>query len=186
MLITAEIVEIDLEQLKVIISFVGIVLPATISLLTIAVNIILTAKNYKYTKKQSEKKMEIDAIYSYYLPVKFLLLKVYFAYMSVQTQEFCIFNNYKTEVNSRNERNKILAAYSLFLESYVKIDKKLLNFEIDQQIEKVYEHILFVEIEGDLKENIQRENYLLPNIQNLIADIDKYVQQCLNIDNKKK
>ncbi len=186
MLITAEVVEIDLEQLKVIISLLGIILPATISILTIVVNIFLTARNYNYTKRQNRKKMEIDAVYSYYLPVKFLLLKVYFAYMSVQTKNFCIFNSYKSEINARNERNKILTAYKLFIESYVKIDKKLLKFEIDQQIEKVYEHILFVETGAEFNETIQSEDYLLPNIHDLITNIDKYVQQSLNVDRKKK
>lgn len=186
MLITAEAVEVDLEQLKVLISLLGIVLPATISFLTIVVNIVLTVRNYNYTKRQNRKKMEIDAMYSYYLPVKFLLLKIYFAYMSVQTKEFCIFNNYKTEINARSERNKILTAYKIFSESYIKIDKKLLKFEIDQEIEKVYEHILFVEMEGEFNENIHKEDYALPNIKDLITNIDTYVQQSLNVDKKRE
>lgn len=186
MLITAEVVEIDLEQLKVIISLLGIVLPATISIITIVVNFALTIKNYNYTKRQNKKKMEIDAVYSYYLPVKFLLLKVHFAYMSVQTKKFSIFNTYKSEINARNERDRILCAYRLFSENYVKIDKKLLNFEIDQKIEKVYEHILFVEMEGGFNKNIQGEEYLLPNIQDILSDIDKYVQQTLNVDKKRE
>lgn len=185
MLITAGTVTVDLEELKILISILGIVVPSSISVFTIMTNIGLTLKNYSSIKKQNKKKIEIDSVYSYYLPVKFLLLKIYFAYMSIQTKDFCIWNTYRTQVNARNDRNKILEAYKFFSENYSQIEKKLNNFNIDQQIEKVYEHILFVEIEENLSEAMQKEKYLLPDVQCLITDIDNYVQQCLSIGKNK-
>lgn len=184
MLITADTVAVDLEELKILISILGIIVPSSISVFTILVNIGLTIKNYSSIKKQNKRKIEIDSVYSYYLPVKFLLLKIYFAYMSVQTKDFCIWNTYKTQVSARNERNKILDAYKFFSENYSQIEKKLNNFDIDQQIEKVYEHILFVEINENLG-TMQKEKYQLPDVQSLITDIDNYVQQCLNIGKNK-
>lgn len=176
----------SLEEIKVFISLLGIVLTASVGILTITTNIILTTRNYIYTKKQAIKEKHIDAINTYYTPVKFLLLEIQLAYMMIQTDGFCIFNDYKSKINPEKEKDNIINKYKHFIEVYKTLDKKFTNYEIDKKIEQVYKHILFISMGLDKKISLQRDEYVLPDIKHLIKNIDNYSEEYLGDIPKKR
>lgn len=165
-----------MEELKIIISIYSLIATSFISLLTIIVNIKMTKWGMSNAKKIKIYDQNKEALIKYYLPIKYILIKIDFLLKENNSEYFDMFLLYNNDIQKKNRRESIVDAYKEFMNEFNSLSFYFTNDRIDKYINEIYEHISIILMNNQNILDIMeyRERYKMPDLNIVITLIDEY------------
>lgn len=161
-------------------SIITLVVSSIINIISIGVNCFLAYRQSKENKKIKEFDTKREVITRYYLPIKYLLNKLDATYLQIKSEnnDFSMFNLYINDVAMRKKRADVLQIYKEYILLHERLNIQYADASIDYRLGKLYSHMQIILIfDNDAQISKYSKKYELPNVSDLINDIERYAEK---------
>ncbi len=169
-----------MNEQEINISITTLIVSSGINLISILGNFYVLYIQYKDKKIEIENGFKRRVIREYYLPVKYLLIKLKTKYLYVKEEDnnFSVFELYVNKPHVKKLRDEILEIYNEYILLHENLTVQYADNNIDCKLIKLYSHMQIVLIfNNNPKLSKYSANYALPDISELIKEIDLYVNK---------